>query len=296
VDGLIKDRKMQPMIRTSYYRSAFQLATSNEVRISLDTQMTLLDEYRHGKLEPPWCLTGADLLTEGQIYRFPFAILEIKLSDVPEAPLWLREILGEIGAVQVHKFSKFQHAMAFLHPQRVPLLPHWHDDFKRWHDVKKRTPVVTSGMHTESRLRSLLTSNRSMQDDSVPTLTKALAPGSEGHYLKDLDNIDPKTIFANERTLLHYTEKAIYVSTLAVVLLRREGHLKLVGAALTAIALGFLAWALVEYHVRLRKINSRGAAGKIQSMRFDWVGGPTAVLLMVACVVTFTLAGSLWTP
>ena len=31
--------------RTSYYRCAFQLATSNDVRISLDTQMSLLDEY-----------------------------------------------------------------------------------------------------------------------------------------------------------------------------------------------------------------------------------------------------------
>ena len=45
VNSLIQTRQMQPMIRTSYYRCAFQLPTSNALRISLDTTMTLLNEY-----------------------------------------------------------------------------------------------------------------------------------------------------------------------------------------------------------------------------------------------------------
>lgn len=31
-----------------------------------------------------------------------------------------------------------RHAMAFLHPQRVPILPHWHQDFDEWHKAKDR--------------------------------------------------------------------------------------------------------------------------------------------------------------
>ncbi len=45
IGSLINVNRMQPMIRTSYYRCAFQLASSNELRISLDTSMTLLNEF-----------------------------------------------------------------------------------------------------------------------------------------------------------------------------------------------------------------------------------------------------------
>merc|ERR1719183_2997542 len=113
---MIQERKMQPLVRTSYYRCAFQLATSNEVRISLDTQMTLINEFQgEGHPSDAWCLTSADQVSEEEVYRFPFAILEIKLQNVTETPQWLKQTLADIGAVQVHKFSKFQHAMAFLH-------------------------------------------------------------------------------------------------------------------------------------------------------------------------------------
>ena len=27
--------------------------------------------------------------------------------------------------------------MAFLHPQRVAILPHWHKDFEEWHKAKE---------------------------------------------------------------------------------------------------------------------------------------------------------------
>ena len=28
--------------------------------------------------------------------------------------------------------------MAFLHPQRVPILPHWHKDFQEWQNKKEQ--------------------------------------------------------------------------------------------------------------------------------------------------------------
>ena len=34
--------------------------------------------------------------------------------------------------------SFVRHAMAFLHPQRVAILPHWHRDFEEWHKAKER--------------------------------------------------------------------------------------------------------------------------------------------------------------
>lgn len=246
--------------------------------------MTLLDEFREPHTEP-WCLTGNNLLHEDQIYRFPFAILEIKLQDVSETPMWLKEILAEIGAVQVHKFSKFQHAMAFLHPQRVPMLPHWHKDFEQWHIRKAakveemKTPVTRSKFGFTS-----------VEDETVPALTKAPMPNSKGHFVKDLDNLDPKAIFANERTLLHYLEKGLYVGTLAVALIRgARQELQFAGGMLAVLDVFFVIWALIEYQNRLNKITSRGSAAKNSGLRFDWAGGPMAAMGLVVVVMCFSV-------
>lgn len=91
VHRFIQERKLFPMIRTSYFRCAFQRASSNQVRISLDTQMTLINEaiqggfYATGK---KWCRETMDLLSEDDIFRFPHAILEIKLQEVEDTPEW----------------------------------------------------------------------------------------------------------------------------------------------------------------------------------------------------------------
>merc|ERR1719401_1699142 len=141
---MIQEKELQPMLRTSYYRCAFQLSTSNEVRVSLDTQMTLLNEFSGlGHKHDPWCHISSDPLRKSDVYRFPFAILEIKLQNVTETPLWLRQTLADIEAIQVHKFSKFQHAMAFLHPEKVPIMPHWHQDFQEWHEKKDRSALFS---------------------------------------------------------------------------------------------------------------------------------------------------------
>ncbi len=81
VSDMLHQLRMQPMIRTSYYRCAFQLSTDNAVRISLDTQMVLINEYRtDGHVTEPWCRLATDVLVDNDIIRFPYAILEVKLQ------------------------------------------------------------------------------------------------------------------------------------------------------------------------------------------------------------------------
>lgn len=280
VDEMIKRMKLQPIIRTSYYRSAFQLATSNDVRVSLDTQMSLLNEFRKdGHTTEPWCHTSMDLLAKTEIYRFPFAILEIKLQDVSETPLWLRKTLADIEAIQVHKFSKFQHAMAFLHAEKVPILPHWHEDFQKWHE------------HNETLQRRR---RRDSEDDQslVPHVRAGRAPGGEGHMLKDMQNLDPKAVFANERTMLHYAEKGIYVGGVAVVLLHQsdDSRKMALGAVLSVGTCIYYVWVLAQYYSRLDRILGRSKAGKDLSLRLDLSYGPSVLgaltMLVVAISVT----------
>mmetsp|Transcript_14734 Transcript_14734/g.31829 ORF Transcript_14734/g.31829 Transcript_14734/m.31829 type:complete len:693 (-) Transcript_14734:201-2279(-) len=289
VHDMIQNKKLQPIIRTSYYRCAFQLATSNEVRVSLDTQMSLLNEFREGgHHEEPWCKISSDLLRKDEIYRFPFAILEIKLQNVSETPLWLRQTLADIGAIQVHKFSKFQHAMAFLHPEKVPILPHWHKDFQDWHDQRER--LVNMRVANKSVSKVLQSDTDTQEDFDVPNISKVVAPNGVGHFLKDMQNLDPKGIFANERTLLHYAEKGLYLSGLSAILLYQpHSAARASGLTLAVCTAIFFVWALVEYYARLGRIVGRAKVGKDSTLRLDWVLGPLVVGALILLVLAISV-------
>eukprot|EP00932_Pfiesteria_piscicida_P018142 SRR837773.501.p2 GENE.SRR837773.501~~SRR837773.501.p2 ORF type:complete len:265 (+),score=116.75 SRR837773.501:713-1507(+) len=251
--------------------------------------MSLLNEFREGgHTEAPWCKIASDKLQKNEIYRFPFAILEIKLQNVSETPLWLRQTLADIEAIQVHKFSKFQHAMAFLHPQKVPILPHWHKDFQDWHESKARVFNLRPQKETISRM---LSSTDTIDELDVPKISAIPAPYGEGHMLKDMQNLDPKGVFANERTLLHYAEKGLYISALAAVLLYQPGSFARASGLLLAVLTGiFYIWALVEYYSRLSRIVGRAKVGKDQMLRLDWSYGPLVVGALIMLVLAISLA------
>merc|ERR1712232_1307314 len=268
------------------------LSTSNDVRISLDTQMTLLNEFTTtGHPKEPWCHIGSDLLGSDEIYRFPFAILEIKLQNVTETPEWLRRTLADIEAIQVHKFSKFQHGMAFLHPERVPILPHWHKDFTEWHEAKARQRAKKQTAAAE-----MLTSMRPSCDEdvTVPTIRGQVHPTGKGHKLKDMENLDPKAIFAAERTLLHYAEKGMYVGAVGVTLLYQNSRpMRSLGGVLSSIAVVYYMWCLYEYYNRIQRIKSRAAVAKTSLLRLDWAHGPliAGVLIMLVLLLSLASAG-----
>ncbi|CAE7490839.1 VTC4 [Symbiodinium microadriaticum] len=295
VNKLIQDKKLQPIIRTSYYRCAFQLATDNKVRISLDTQMSLLNEYMAGGHQnKPWCHIASDSLQRDDVYRFPYAILEIKLQDVSEAPLWLRQTLNDISAIQVHKFSKFQHAMAFLHPQRVPILPHWHKDFQEWQNKKDDAEANfrrRKKLSSKERIQMIQGSSFTELDLQVPAVEKVVAPHGEGHFLKDMENLDPKAVFANERTLLHYAEKGMYVAAVAVVAMNHNSRdIKIFGLVLSALTAAYYLWILVAYFQRLSEITGRSKVVKNREARLDWEAGPWLAAGMVLVVLVYTLS------
>eukprot|EP00915_Cephaloidophora_sp_WS-2016_P004992 GHVH01006664.1.p1 GENE.GHVH01006664.1~~GHVH01006664.1.p1 ORF type:complete len:791 (+),score=116.20 GHVH01006664.1:72-2444(+) len=136
VNDLQVKLKLEPMLRTSYHRCAFQLSSSNEVRFSLDHNLCMINERANdaeaglpsGAVRDFWCKSASDAIVEDSIVRFPFAILEVKLQT--EQPQWVSQMLAGCGAISVDKFSKFQHGMAMLH-EKILLdapLPHWIDE------------------------------------------------------------------------------------------------------------------------------------------------------------------------
>ena len=94
------------MIRTFYNRTAFQLPGDARVRISLDTELSMIreDNFENNprlRSGDNWRRMdiGIDYpfsqLPEGDIERFPYAVLEVKLQTQygQEPPEWVKELV-----------------------------------------------------------------------------------------------------------------------------------------------------------------------------------------------------------
>src|SRR5690606_19544263 len=79
-------RQMKPAIRSFYNRLAFQLPGDARVRISLDTQLTMVREDGWNRAGNNWRRTDIGIdwpfkdLPPGDVERFPYAVLEVKLQ------------------------------------------------------------------------------------------------------------------------------------------------------------------------------------------------------------------------
>ncbi|PHH75094.1 hypothetical protein CDD82_4596 [Ophiocordyceps australis] len=126
----------KPVCRSFYNRTAFQLPADARVRISLDTELTMIREDNlDGRIRSGdnWRRTdiGIDYpfsqLPPEDIVRFPYAVLEVKLQTQmgQEPPEWVRQLISSHLVEAVPKFSKFIHGTACLFPDRINLLPFW---------------------------------------------------------------------------------------------------------------------------------------------------------------------------
>merc|ERR1719330_1074201 len=130
-----------------------------------------------------------------------------------------------------------------------------------------------------------------IEELQVPNLKAVVAPGGEGHFLKDMQNLDPKAVFANERTLLHYAEKGLYAGSLAVLMLHQPGVSRISGAFLAVAAGLFYIWIFVEYQGRLKRITGRAAVAKDKlGLRLDLAHGPLIVVGLVGLVLLLSIA------
>ncbi|KIW15663.1 hypothetical protein PV08_05712 [Exophiala spinifera] len=141
-------RKLVPVCRSFYHRTAFQLPGDARVRISLDTELTMVREdnldgrdragknWRRMDIGIDWPFSQ---LPPEDVERFPYAVLEVKLQTQAgqEPPQWVRELTSSHLVEAVPKFSKFIHGCATMFPDRINLLPFWFPQM----DVDIRKPI-----------------------------------------------------------------------------------------------------------------------------------------------------------
>ncbi|CAK5268319.1 unnamed protein product [Mycena citricolor] len=136
VQYAVLTRKLQPVMRSFYNRTAFQLPGDARVRISLDTELTMVREDNwdgRTRAGDNWRRTdiGIDYpfeqLQADDKELFKYGVLEVKLQTQfgQEPPEWVMELVQSHLVEAVPKFSKFIHGCATLLPNRVDLVPFW---------------------------------------------------------------------------------------------------------------------------------------------------------------------------
>ncbi|KAK3055053.1 Phosphate metabolism transcription protein [Extremus antarcticus] len=141
IQTFIKENNVQPVLRANYTRTAFQIPGDNRVRISLDTELAFiredaLDVDRPCRDPESWHRTDIDnsqleypfsSIRKGEISRFPFALLEIKLRTDGRSRKseWIQDIMNSHVVKPAPRFSKFVHGVANLFEDYVNTFPFW---------------------------------------------------------------------------------------------------------------------------------------------------------------------------
>lgn len=166
-------RRLEPVTRSFYHRTAFQLPGDARVRISLDTELTMtrednLDGVQRSGNNWRRMDIGVDYpfsqLPPQDVERFPYAVLEVKLQTQAgqEPPQWIRDLTASHLVEAVPKFSKFIHGTAVLFPDRINLLPFWLPQM----DVDIRKPAIRGfGIERPLASTSMSTNDNALEDE-----------------------------------------------------------------------------------------------------------------------------------
>lgn len=197
---VLKD-KFRPVMRSFYNRTAFQLPGDARVRISLDTELSMIreDDFDgYDRTNNNWRRMdiGVDFpfsqLPEKDICRFPYAVLEVKLQTQlgQEPPVWVRDLVTSHLVEAVPKFSKFIHGGASLLSDYVNLLPFWLPQMEV--DIRKSAVVQQYGIQrTNPQQRMLKSSSSGGEMDEEELAGNGYSSGYTGvHFSNDINPLE----------------------------------------------------------------------------------------------------------
>lgn len=138
IQDFVSQRKLQPMLRANYNRTAFEIPGDDRIRISLDTNLAFIREdsldperpcrdpedwHRHdiddNDLEYPF-----SSIHKGEVNHFPFAVLEIKVRGNKRYE-WVDDLMSSHLVKDIPRFSKFIDGTANLFEDYVNAFPFW---------------------------------------------------------------------------------------------------------------------------------------------------------------------------
>ncbi|EOD29231.1 hypothetical protein EMIHUDRAFT_99672 [Emiliania huxleyi CCMP1516] len=241
--------RLQPTVRTVYRRCAFQRADSNAVRVTIDSGLSLVRERSAGE-DGGWCYPLDALLGCGDVIHFPFTVLEVKLQC--ETPQWVEALLATGLLTPANKFSKYLTGCASFFPRKVRVRPSWLDE-----------PTLVAALGLKACC--------SASGDSLEGAVTARP-------------VDPKTIFALERTFIQWISVGVLLFSIGLALMDTGagGRTKSVGYAVLASASALVIYALLNFYRRASKLARRDTSGYV-----DEFGPAILVAMLIAASVTY---------
>lgn len=166
------NNKLEPMLRTVYRRTAFEIPGDDRVRVILDQDILFLREDALDRQRPvrdtaDWHRPDLDqpgispqsVLRKGEFARFPYSVLEVRLkaggnsSNGTEKMPWIEELQASGLIKEIPHFTKFLHGVAVLFgdDDRLDTLPFWLSELDPAHAQQNHqgTDNNTSGQNQE---------------------------------------------------------------------------------------------------------------------------------------------------
>ncbi|KAJ3122216.1 vacuolar transporter chaperone [Nowakowskiella sp. JEL0407] len=296
VQEMVLQKKLRPMIRTTYNRTAFQLPADARVRISLDTELAMIreDDFDKVRAGDNWRNVNVkndfpfSYLEDKDIVRFPYAVLEIKLQTQhgQQVPQWAQELANSHLVEAVPKFSKFHHGVSTLLGDHVSMLPFWYYQM----DTEIRRPPPPPIAPGSEPVGALHDQVAAMKYDKNGQLISAGPPsGNVGQLTYEQRQNLPvkidqfgKIYFSNERTMLRWLNFGIQGLAISLALL----NIAVTASGLmTATILVLLSLACMGYAVAIFHIRS-GSLRDFQSQGFyDVTTTPIIVTIVLAVAI-----------
>ncbi|KAG5917953.1 hypothetical protein E4U61_002195 [Claviceps capensis] len=151
IQDFIKQKKLSPVLRANYVRTAFQKPLDDRVRIAIDTDLAFiredtLDQERPCRNPKDWHREDIDNssmtypfrnINQSEVSKFPYAVLDIKLKEDGnrKRPAWIEDLMTSHLLHPTPRFSKFVHGVASLFEDHVNNLPFWLSDLET--DIRK---------------------------------------------------------------------------------------------------------------------------------------------------------------
>ncbi|KAH6950492.1 hypothetical protein HG530_011121 [Fusarium avenaceum] len=151
IQKYVKEKKLGPVLRANYVRTAFQKPADDRIRIAIDTDVAFiredtLDSSRPCRDPNEWHRLDVDdsemtypfkKMNQSEVNRFPYALLEIKLKEdgLRKRPTWIEDLMVSHLVHPTPRFSKFVHGIAVLFEDYVNNLPFWLSDLEN--DIRK---------------------------------------------------------------------------------------------------------------------------------------------------------------
>ncbi|KAG5935859.1 hypothetical protein E4U60_002900 [Claviceps pazoutovae] len=151
IQDFVKQKKLSPVLRANYVRTAFQKPLDDRVRIAIDTDLAFiredtLDQERPCRNPKDWHREDIDNssmtypfrnINQSEVSKFPYAVLDIKLKEDGnrKRPAWIEDLMTSHLLHPTPRFSKFVHGVASLFEDHVNNLPFWLSDLET--DIRK---------------------------------------------------------------------------------------------------------------------------------------------------------------